>query len=429
MLARCAFWDGLRRAFAVQYNKGLFRLPNGFVRSKARPGSWFGARRMNEKANSDVAGMRKSLRPVLIVSKETVAEHAPFVRHLLVGLAGESISTVLIRPPAADTEPIVPAPVTVLTHPLVDMPLTEHLGVERLARQLEKHRPTVLHCLSERRTALTQRLARRLNLPYVQSVNSLAGRFSRLSVSPQHCTAITVPTETIRISTAKACFRFADHIRQVSMGTCAGRRPVCFSHASHVPNIVIAQPFRHASDFECVFEAMEALLADGYEFLVVAMGAGAAEREMRRFLAEHNLTQAVTVVPVLLPWRSVLAAADIFVQPRPRRAFSGFLLEAMGLGTAVAACLGGVDDLIVPNQTAAVFDPDDASSIRQTLAQLLDRRDMARRLARTAQEHVRAGYSASSMISATLETYTEAQERYRGRPGTGAVSRRVENAS
>jgi glycosyltransferase involved in cell wall biosynthesis len=368
---------------------------------------------MNEQANSDAAEMRKSLRPVLIVSKETVAEHTPSLRHLLVGLVGESIETVLIRPPACDMEPIIPVPLTVLTHPPVDLPLTEHLGIERLALQLEKRRPTILHCLSETRTVLALRLARRLHLPYVLSVSSLAGRFTRLAVSPRHCTAITVPSETLRVSTTKSCFRFADRIRQVSLGTFARREPVCFSHPSYVPSIVIAHPFHRLSDFECVFKAIEALLAEGYEFFVVVMGSGAAEQRLRRRLAEHDLTPVVTVVPLLHPWHTVLAAADIFLQPQPQRAFSGFLLEAMGLGTAVAACLGGVDDLIVPNQTAAVFEPDDAASIRRTLAQLLDQHDLSRRLARTAQEHVRARYSASKMVSATLETYLEAQQRYR----------------
>jgi len=392
----------------------LFWAPNGFACSEVRPGRGFGKKRMNEKANSETACMRKSLRPALIVSHETVTERTTFLRHLLVGLVDESISTVLIRPPGCDMEPLVPAPVTVLTHPLLDMPLTEHLGVERLALQLEKCRPTVLHCLSEKRMGLARRLARRLNLPYVQAVNSLSERFSRLSVSPQHCQAIAVPTETVRVSVAKACFRLADRIRQINIGTFVEQEPLCFSEPSRLPSIVMTQPFRRVSDFENVFKAIETLLADGREFVVVVMGSGGAEHRLRRFLAEHDLTSAVTVVPTLHPWRSVLAAADIFVQPQPLRAFSVFLLEAMGLGTAVAACLGGVDDMIIPNQTAAVFDPDSESSIRQTLAQLLDQPDLARRLARTAQEHVRASYSASTMISATLKTYTEVQQQYHG---------------
>jgi glycosyltransferase involved in cell wall biosynthesis len=331
-----------------------------------------------------------------------------------VGLVGESISTVLLCPPGCDLEPIVPAPVAVLRHPVLDVPLTEHLSAGWLAERLEKCRPTILHSLTEARTGLTRRLARQMNLPYVQAVNSLVRRFPGLSVSPDRCKAIAVPSEAIRLGVTRACFRCADRIRQIRMGTFADEAPVCFSHSSRLPSLVMAAPLERASDFENVFKAVKALLTDGYEFVVVVMGAGPAEHALRRFLAEQDLTEAVTLVPVLSPWRSVLAAADIFVQPQPLRAFSSFLLEAMGLGMAVAACPGGVDDLIVPNQTAVVFDPNDESSIRATLAQLLDHPDFARRLAGTAQEHVKAGYSVSRMVADTLETYAEAQRCYQG---------------
>jgi len=94
------------------------------------------------------------------------------------------------------------------------------------------------------------------------------------------------------------------------------------------------------------------------------------------------------------------------------RTFSVFLLEAMAVGTAVAACWGGVDDLIVPNETAVVFEPDSEPSIRQALKQLLDEHDFARRLATTAQKHIRAHYSVSAMVFATLKTYVEAQQQH-----------------
>lgn len=104
------------------------------------------------------------------------------------------------------------------------------------------------------------------------------------------------------------------------------------------------------------------------------------------------------------------------MQPRPLEAFSAFLLEAMAVGTAVAACWGGVDDLIIPNQTAVTFEPGSEPSIRQALKQLLDDHDCARRLAATAQEHVRAGYSVSAMLSATFRVYREAQQSLKPRP-------------
>lgn len=365
---------------------------------------------MANKQDVDTAAVRTSIRPVLIASESTLAEQSTFLRHLLVGLVDESIATTLICPPECDVESVVPMPVTVLSHPLIDLPLMNHVGVGRLAAQLAKLRPTVLHSLSEGRASLASRLADRLELPYVQMVNSLAKRFSRVPLSPQRCGAIIAPTQSIAASVRKAYPRLAERVRQINVGTFIEEDSVCFSDPSRLPSIILAQSLRRVSDFASLFKVVKGLLTDGYEFMVILMGSGPAEHGLRRMLERLGIVQSVTLVPILDPWRSVLAAGDIFVQPQPQQAFNMFLLEAMSLGTAVVACKGGVDDLIVPDQTAVVFKRDDEQSIRHALTQLLDNHDVARRLATTAQEHVRTCYSVSQMVSATLKTYVEAQQ-------------------
>jgi glycosyltransferase involved in cell wall biosynthesis len=360
------------------------------------------------------AAIRKSLRPALVVSARNLVEHTPFVRHLLVGLADESIPVALVCPPGHDVESFAPTPPALLTHPLVDLPLMEHLGIDRLVAQLEKFKPTVLHCLCESRAGLTCRLARQLDVPYVLMINSRARRIRKLPISSRLCARIVVPAETVRASTIKALPRYADRIRQINMGTFVHADTICFTDASLLPSIVLAHPLRRVSDFEAFFRAIKALLTDGREFMIVVMGTGPAEHGVRRLLTALGLADVVTIVPILNPWQSAIAAADIFVQSQPLRAFSVFLLEAMAAGTAVAACWGGVDDLIVPNQTAVVFEQDKEPSIRQALTQLLDGHDFARRLAGTAQERVRASYSVSTMISATIKTYAEVQQQYSG---------------
>jgi glycosyltransferase involved in cell wall biosynthesis len=225
------------------------------------------------------------------------------------------------------------------------------------------------------------------------------------------CTRIVVPAETIRASAVRALGRYADRIGQINIGAFVQTGMVCFTDPARLPSIVLAHPLQRVSDFEMFFRAIKALLTDGREFMVVVMGTGPAEHGLRRLLVTLDLADIVTIVPILSPWQSVIAAGDIFVQPQPLQVFSVFLLEAMAAGTAVAACWGGVDDLIIPNQTAVVFERDNESSIRQALMQLLDGHDFARRLAATAQEHVRARHSVSAMLSAILDAYAEAQER------------------
>ncbi len=367
---------------------------------------------VSEEDYLETAAIRRSLRPALILSRRNITEHTTFVRHLLVGLADESIPAALICPPGQNIESVTPAPAAVFTHPPVALPLMERLGLERLVGQLEKFKPTVLHCLCESRSGLARQLSRTMDLPYVLMINAPAKRLHKLPISAQRCARIIVPAETIRASVARALPRFAERIAQINIGAFVETDTICFTDPSRLPSIVVAHPLRHVSDFENFFEAIKALRMDGREFMVAIMGAGRAEHHVRKLLVSLGLSDIVTIVPVLDPWRSVVVAGDIFVQPQPLQRFSVFLLEAMAVGTAVAACRGGVDDLIIPNETAVVFEPDSEPSIRQALKQLLDEHDFARRLATTAQEHIRAHYSVSAMVSATMKAYLEAQQQY-----------------
>jgi glycosyltransferase involved in cell wall biosynthesis len=362
---------------------------------------------------SDTAVMRRSLRPALILSRRNITEHTTFVRHLLLGLADESIPAALICPPGQNIESVTPAPAAIFTHPPVALPLMEHVGIERLAGQLEKFRPTVLHCLCESRAGLTRRLARELDLPYVLMLHSLDKRLAKLPVSPDRCARIVVPAETLRANAAGVLPQFEDRLARIHIGAFVETDTICFTDPSRLPSLVVAHPLRHAADFENFFQAVKSLRMDGREFMVAIMGTGPAEHRIRKLLVSLDLSDIVTIVPVLDPWRSVVVAGDIFVQPQPLRAFSVFLLEAMAVGTAVAACWGGVDDLIRPNETAVVFEPDSEPSLRHALKQLLDEHDFARRLATTAQEHIRVNYSVSAMVTATLRTYLEAQRQYK----------------
>ncbi len=147
----------------------------------------------------------------------------------------------------------------------------------------------------------------------------------------------------------------------------------------------------------------------GYLFMLVITGGGRAEKQVWKLLTARGLSQIVTIVPRLEMLRPVLAAGDIFIQPRPSDTFNPLLLEAMSVGAAVAGCKGGVDDLIIEDETAVVFDPADELSIYNTLRRLFDRRELAQQIAKAAQQYLRENYTVSNMISSTLQAYYDAQ--------------------
>jgi len=359
-------------------------------------------------APEDVA-KSKSLRVALIASGRTVCEYSMFLQRLLVGLADESVPVALVCPALENAASAFTGTAEVISHPVLDLPLMGPLNMRLLVERLGRFKPTVLHCLCECSASLTAQLARRLDLPYVLTVNSLQKRRSSLAVSPSHCVRIIAPAKSIADNLAGLFPDYAELIEQINIGTFAAEAGGCFSRPSRLATIVMAHSSGNVDELENMFSVVRHLLIDGYEFLMVAMVGGGEERQLWKLLTALDLLPVVTIVPRLMPWHLVATAGDVFIRPRPSDAFDPLLLEAMSIGTAVAACRGGVDDLVLENRTAVVFNPDDELNIMRTLQRLLDRREFACQLAKSARQYVRENYTVSGMIAAIFNVYGKVQ--------------------
>lgn len=352
----------------------------------------------------------KSVRPVLIASAKTVWDYSVFLRHVLVGFAAESIPTALICPADCAVDSLVPPSVEVIRHPAFEIPLLWRQNRKILVEQLEKFKPTILHCLCESKAALVRRLSHQLDLPYVLTINSLQKRWQQVGISSTRCARIIVPAKSIAANLMKIYPAFTERIEHISIGTFVPDSSNCFSESDRLASLVTTHPLDNVVDFENLLRAVKNLAIDRYEFMLVMTGDGVAERHVRKLVADLGLAQIVTIVPRLGLRRSLLAAGDIFVRPRPSSAFDPLLLEAMSLGAAVAGCEGGVDDLIIADKTAVVFDPEDELSVRSKLQGLLDRPELARGVAARGQQYLRENHSVSGMVSSILQVYQGAQD-------------------
>ena len=353
---------------------------------------------------------KKPFRVALIASEHIVTEYRMFLGHLLVGLTDQSIPIALVCPQQCSLDSIILGAAEIIRYSHFGLPLIEHINKRVLTESLAKFKPTILHCLTETHASITRQLARRLDLPYVLTVNTLQERWGRLAVSHKRCAAIGVPAESIKANITGIYPRYAEKVRQINIGTFTAGTECCFSEPSRMPSIVIAHPFNKVGEFENLFSALRHLHINGHEFMIVIIGGGRAETEMWKLLDALDLLQMVTFVPRTIHKRSVLAGGDIFIRPRPSIAFDPFLLEAMSVGTAVAGCKGGVDDLIIEDVTAVVFNPDDELSILDALQKLLGRPETARKIARNAQQYLKKNHSVSEMISSTVQIYRDARK-------------------
>ncbi len=360
-----------------------------------------------EQKNPTPQEPTRPLRPALIASKQTIDDYSLLLKHLLTGFADQSIPSALICPPQCDIDPIAAPGVELIRHPVLNLPLMTGQNKKRLVENLRRFKPTVIHCLCHSESALARYLSAELSLPYMLNVNSLQKRFNPLALSHKRLAKIIAPAESIRANLVEIYPKYAERIERIDIGTFVNKSRQYSSDISRTKCMITAHPIDNAADYETLLKAVRHLAIDGYDFMLLIAAEGRDEKQLRKLIDTLDLQQVVTIIGRLRPWRSVVSAADIFIQPQPMSDFNPLLLEAMSVGAAVAACASGVDELIIDSQTAIIFDPSDELSIYDKLHQFLDRPELTASLANQARQHLKENHSVSDMVSTTLKAYTE----------------------
>jgi glycosyltransferase involved in cell wall biosynthesis len=367
---------------------------------------------MAEEQTSELQASEEVLRPVILVDAATLRDRDTFLRHCFVGLADESCKATLLCPVDAQLGQVSAAPVDIIPYPpLMSLGMWGPI-LSPLVEKLRRMQPTVLHCASESKLRLTVKLSKLLDVPFIISVNSPVSRTWRRYCRGR-CAGIVTPSEAVAKEVRKDMGARADIVKYLKVGTFVSERTACFSTAGSLATMVMVHPLEAPKDFEAVFGAIKHLSIDGMEIVVALMGGGKAEGRTRRLITDLGLGHVINIVPDVRPLGQVFAGADIFIKPRRLKTFDFYLLDAMSEGMAVAACKGDQEDLIRPGQTAAVFEEGDELSIYSTLAGLLKERQQARRLARGAQDLLRAEYRVSRMVMEMIAIYREASEKGR----------------
>lgn len=185
----------------------------------------------------------------------------------------------------------------------------------------------------------------------------------------------------------------------------------------HEPWLLAAAMMRSdqkLASYRLLAEALTMLRAHPWRLLVA--GAGPAEREVRRTFSA--LSDRVTWLGLLPPnaLRTFYGAADLYVWPAIKEAWSMSILEAQAAGLpVVAGRSGGVPGVVEDRETALLAAEGDAPAFAANLRRLLlhpqRRRSMGRAAARrAAREH--DGSVAAGRLDRALRN---ACERYSGR--------------
>jgi glycosyltransferase involved in cell wall biosynthesis len=350
----------------------------------------------------------RPVRPVLLASSLYLAEFSLYLQRLLTGLADESIPVAIVCPDSSETQPIVTPSVEIIKHPAIKLPLMGRANRKLLIDKLNKFKPTVIHCLCETQAALARQVSKQLNIPYILSIKGLTKYTGQLSISANRLSVIIAPAESVAADIAKNYPRLKDRVKLIKPGTFVPESTACCGKQEHLAVIAAACSAREKTDFGKFLSAVKRLAVEGCDFLTIIIGDHSNEKPIRSAISRLGISEIVSIVPRKEPWREVLSACDIFIEPNTSNFFNPVLLEALSVGTAVAGYKGGVDDLIVENQTAAILDNNDQQNIYACLRRLLDNPQLAENIAVKAQDFIRKNHTVSKMVTETIDCYRRA---------------------
>ena len=149
-------------------------------------------------------------------------------------------------------------------------------------------------------------------------------------------------------------------------------------------------------------EALERVVTCHPEVLVLLVGEGELEAEIRREAELRHLTPFLRFLGLRRDVPRILEAIDLFVLPSLWEGLPNVMLEAMAAGVPVVATrVGGVPDVLGDGETGILCGTD-SSSIAEAVLRALDHREDAERMAEAARTLIRERYD----IRNTARRYT-----------------------
>ncbi len=358
------------------------------------------------KISADKARPKKA---ALVISNETLRYYRHYLEYLTAALDEKSIHAAVITPTLPDNDLSIPDTVEIVKYPFYDIPLTKRQNFNILMDKLSNFKPLLIHCLCKKQFFLSRKLSNQLEVPLILNINSVENSFSLLPMTmrlaPKHLTAIVTPTKTIYDNLARIQPKFEKLTELVGIATHPAEQTSSFSDISHSANIVTVVGNISDEELENFISAVKNLMIEGYELMLTLIIKNSRENRLRKYIRQLGINKHVVITNADNNRMLVLSAADIFVQLNTLPFYDTLLLEAMSMGKTIAACHQGVEDLIVKDHTAVLFDIEDELSIRQTLQRLLDGPDTSRRLAANALEHLRKNNAIDQMKTAMLNLY------------------------
>ncbi len=178
---------------------------------------------------------------------------------------------------------------------------------------------------------------------------------------------------------------------------------------SEVPVIGNVAYLTEQKDHATLLRALAILRQRKLDFFCFIAGAGALEAELKTLAQNLDLgPRHIRFLGVRTDIPELLAAASIFALSSRDEGLGTSLLDAVHSGcTLVATAVGGIPEIVIPEQTGLLAPAGDAETFAAQLERLLGDTALRQSLGAAASQHVNTHFSLSNMVEGNLAVYRE----------------------
>ena len=278
--------------------------------------------------------------------------------------------------------------------------------------------PDLVHLFSRALAAWGVKISYATGKPYVLTIASFpsSGRERRL---PGDWTrgSIAAVSEEVREGLVNQGHIPKDAISVVPLGICVEDyeryRPP--GGPARTPVIGTVGPLSPERGCEYFLQAARQVLDGAPDVHFLVAGDGPERHRLRRLARELNIEKWVTFVHEFADYRQMLAVLDVCVIPAVEEGVSLGVIEAMACRKpVVAAGVGDVYDVIKDGETGLLAPKKNAAALAQKIAQLIEDRELARRIVEAAFANIRERFSLGAAAASLLACYSKCLARTRG---------------
>ena len=155
-----------------------------------------------------------------------------------------------------------------------------------------------------------------------------------------------------------------------------------------------------------LIDAVSRLVSARYDLRLVLVGSGPDETALRALAIERGIADRIEFAGYLADPTEILEASDICVLSSYMEGFPNAVVEYLAAGRpTIATAVGGVPEMIHPEETGLLIPPGDNDALAAAIARLAGDPDLRRRLGRAGRALVERELTAEREAERTMEVY------------------------